>query len=166
MKFELKPIHKDAIPEALDKAHLYRLLNEPVQAQSICLDVLRLEPEHPKALITLLLALTDQFGAGVSPAKAHEVLARMKGDYERAYYAGLIAERSAHARLRQSSPGAGFDAYDLFLEAMKHYEVAEQIRPAANDDAILRWNTCARMLMRTGDLRPRPDEEVSPVFGE
>ena len=167
MQFELKPIHPEAIPVALDKAHLYRLLNEPVQAQSICLDILRVEPDNQRALITLLLALTDQFGSGIPPAKAREVLVRITGEYERYYYGGLVAERAAHARLKQGSPGSGYDAYDLFHEAMTDFERAEQIRPAGNDDAILRWNTCARMLMRTPEVRQRPEEERAlPVFGE
>ena len=44
--FELKPLNKDAIPAALDKAMRYRLLNEPGAAESICLDVLRIDPEN------------------------------------------------------------------------------------------------------------------------
>jgi len=31
---------------------------------------------------------------------------------------------------------------------MSWYEKAEAVRPAANDDALLRWNTCARLIMR------------------
>ena len=34
----LKPLHKDAIKGALAKAERYRLLNEPAEAESICLD--------------------------------------------------------------------------------------------------------------------------------
>lgn len=30
---------------------------------------------------------------------------------------------------------------------MDHYEKAESIRPAGNDDALLRWNACARIIM-------------------
>src|SRR5258708_27585180 len=81
--FELKPISREAIPEALTKVERYRLLNEPWQAESICLDVLRVEPEHQQALVMLLLSLTDQFGKGVSAASAREVLPRLKSDYER-----------------------------------------------------------------------------------
>ena len=31
---------------------------------------------------------------------------------------------------------------------MRQFEKAEKIRPAGNDDALLRWNTCARMMAR------------------
>jgi hypothetical protein len=43
---ELKSLHKDAIPAALGKAERYRLLNEPGEAESICLDILHVDPEN------------------------------------------------------------------------------------------------------------------------
>ncbi len=67
--FELKPISRDGIPEALSKAERYRLLNEPWQAESICHDVLAVEPEHQQAVVMLLLSLTDQFGKGMTAAE-------------------------------------------------------------------------------------------------
>src|SRR6185312_4302180 len=136
MQFELKPLSRSAIPAALEKAHRYRLLNEPWQAESSCEDVLRIEPRNQTALVTLLLAITDQFGAHISPAHAREVLSAMDGEYERAYYAGIIAERSARARLRQGLPAANFKAYEEFMEAMRCYERAEAVRPPDNDDAV------------------------------
>ena len=162
--FELKPISRDAIPEALSKVERYRLLNEPWQAESICLDILRIEPEHQPALVMLLLSLTDQFGKGVAISAAREVLPRFQGEYERAYYSGIICERWADSLLRQGSPGAGFTAYDSLREAMHHYEHAESLRPPGNDDALLRWNTCARILMRNRELRPRGEEAFEPAF--
>ena len=97
---ELKPLSVEAIPSALEKAERYRLLNEPAEAESICLDVLAAEPENQQALTTLLLALTDRFskGYGVSDTQAKEILARIKGEYERAYYSGILAERRAKAQ--------------------------------------------------------------------
>ena len=67
MHFELKRIAPDSIPEALSKVERYRLLNEPSLAESICLDILAVAPENQDALISLLLARTDQFGAGGQP---------------------------------------------------------------------------------------------------
>jgi hypothetical protein len=166
MHFELKPIRPEGIPEALAKAERYRLLNEPSLAESICLDVLTIEPTHQQALIALLLARTDQFGSGVSAAKAREALAGIEGDYERAYYAGIIQERLGHAHLRHQRPGGPSSAYYALTEAMKCYEQAEAIRPPTNDDAILRWNTCARVIMRNGEIRPLPEEEFHPITGE
>src|SRR2546430_1637661 len=105
---EIKPLSREAIPAALDKATRYRLLNEPAQAESICLDVLRIDPENQQALIMLLLALTDQFGMGVMLSKAREVLPKIHGQYECAYYEGIIWERLAHSQLRQASPNSAF----------------------------------------------------------
>jgi hypothetical protein len=166
MQFELKPLSKSAIPAALEKAQLYRLLNEPWQAESICQDILRVDPRNQTALVTLVLAITDQFGAHVSSARAHEALARINGEYERAYYAGIISERSARARMQQGLPGANFKAYEEFTDAMRSYERAEPLRPAGNDDAVLRWNTCARTLSANHDLRPQPEEIPQPVLDD
>lgn len=166
MEFELKSLSRTAIPEALEKAHRYRLLNEPSQAESICLDILRVDPDNQPALVILLLALTDQFGTESTGASVREILGRIQGDYERAYYAGIVAERSARVHMHQAVPGAVFKAYEEFLDAMRWYEKAEALRPAGNDDSILRWNTCARTLMRHGDLRPRPEERMEAVLDD
>ena len=115
--FELKPISPEAVPVALAKAERYRLLNEPWQAESICRDILRIEPEHDLALVMLLLALTDQFGKGVTAAEARVVLAHIKSGYEHAYYSGIISERWADALLRQGAPGVGFIAYETLRGA-------------------------------------------------
>jgi hypothetical protein len=166
MQFELKPISAAGVVEALEKAARYRLLGEPSLAESICLDVLRQDPENQRALILLLLELTDQFGQGISPTQAREILPRLKDEYQRSYYTGMIWERSAHAQLREASPTSAFTAYDAFRKAMECYEQAMDLRPAGNDDAILRWNTCARVLMRNPSLRPRPDKACEPVTEE
>src|ERR1700760_3469869 len=147
---ELKQLSPHAIPAALEKAERYRLLNEPAEAESICLDVLRADPENQSALITLLLAVTDRFGKGygVSDTQAKELLSRLKGDYERAYYSGILAERRAKAKLAQGTPGSIHYAYDGLCEAMNWFERAEVLRPSGNDDALLRWNTCARLIAK------------------
>ncbi len=161
---ELKLLSEEAVPAALEKAERYRLLNEPAEAESICLDVLRTSPENQQAIITLFLAVTDRFGKGyaVSETQAKEVLARMTGDYERAYYAGILAERRGKARLAKGTPLAGFQAYNCLREAMECFEKAEAMRPPGNDDALLRWNTCARIMKQNLEpmsqgKRGRPD---------
>jgi len=162
MQFELKSISVESIPEALAKVERYRLLNEPGLAESICLDILAIVPDHQQALISLLLARTDQFHSNV-PAKAakaaQELLAQLKGDYEQAYYAGIIWERLGNARLREGVAGAGASAYHMLREAMDHYGKAMNFAVPGNDDAILRWNTCARVIMQNPEIRPAPDEE-------
>ena len=157
---ELKKLSKEAIPAALEKANRYRLLNEPAEAESICLDVLHTDPENQEAIITLMLALTDRFtrGYGVSDTQAKELLSRIKGEYDRAYYTGIFAERRAKAKLSQHTPDCRFQAYDLFRDAMEWFHKAEAMRPPGNDDALLRWNTCARIIERNR-LVPREEEE-------
>jgi hypothetical protein len=160
---ELKSLHPEAIPAALEKAHRYRLLNEPEQAESICEDVLRIEPENQQALATLILALTDRFHdqRPTSPAAARALLPRLHGEYERHYYAGLISEREGIARLRSHKQRYGPAAYACFQQAMAHFEKAEAVRPSANDDALLRWNHCARMINNNSDVAPEQDESTS-----
>jgi hypothetical protein len=166
MTFNLKPIHADAIPEALEKAERYRLLNEAAQAESICLDVLSVDPHHQQALIILLLAITDQFRDGVGAKGAKEILPLLEREYDRAYYAGIICERLGHAQVQSGKHGSGYAGYELLTDAMKHYEEAEHLRPATNDDSILRWNTCARFLSTHSNLKPRPVETHQEVLGE
>ena len=158
---ELKALSKEAIPAALEKAMRYRLLNEPGEAESICLDILKADPENQEAIMLLLLALTDRFekGYGVSDTQVKELLARIHSEYERAYYAGIFAERRAKAKLAQGNPGCNFQAYDGFREAMHWFEKAEAIRPPGNDDALLRWNTCARMIAKN-KLVPEEEEKI------
>ena len=157
--FELKPLSKEAIPRALEKAERYRLLNDPGQAESICLDILRIDPENQQALIMLLLALTDEFDKRLTECagQARDVLHRLHSEYDQVYYAGIICERQARAQLNQGQPGAGVIAYHWLQEAMSLYEKAEAIRPPGNDDALLRWNTCARLIMRNRHLVPTED---------
>jgi hypothetical protein len=160
--FELKLLTPAAVPKALERAERYRFLNEPGEAESICLDVLRVDPDNQKALVTLLLALTDQLEHGLEVQQAREVLARLRGDYEQAYYAGIICERRAKAHMRHGGPGSGYVAYDGLREAMGWYEKAEALRPPGNDDATLRWNTCARTLMSHPHLQAGPQEMWEP----
>ena len=166
--FPLKHLSPTAISRALEKAERYRLLNQAWAAESICLDILATERGQQRALRVLLLALTDQFGANLSGGveRAREALAQLTSEYERAYYAGIICERRAKAQLDHRSPGAGFIAYEWLREAMTWYEQAEKVRPEGNDDALLRWNTCARLLNESTHIVPRVEDKVAPAFGE
>src|SRR5829696_290773 len=148
--FTPKPISRDAIPSALAKAERYRLLNEPGEAESICLDILQIDPDHQDAMVMLILALTDQFPQDTSSRSlthAGELAARLAEDYDRAYYSGIIRERRAKAVLQRDRYGAAATAAEWLRDAMSLFERAEALRPAHNDDALLRWNACARLLM-------------------
>src|SRR5215475_9572304 len=127
--FQPKPIYPDAIPRALEKAERYRLLNEPEEAESICLDILAIEPDHQQALVTLLLALTDQFPTSGDHARprAQKLLPRLHSEYDRCYYAGIICERRANAHLATQQPHSGIVAYAWLQEAMEWYEKADAL---------------------------------------
>jgi len=125
---------------------------------------LAIVPDHQQALISLLLARTDQFQMQVPAKAAQEVLAQIKGDYEQAYYAGIIWERVGHARIRQGGSGGGASAYHALSEAMAYYERAINFASPGNDDAILRWNTCARVIMENPEVRPLPEEDPAQAW--
>lgn len=146
---QLKPITAAGVPAALQKAERYRLLNDSPAAESICLDILAVDARNQSAIITLILSITDQFeGAESSDGlrRAQELIPRIDDAYKRAYYAGIVYERRAKAQLHRVLPGAAAIAADWYHKAMDFYEKAEKIRPAGNDESILRWNTCVRML--------------------
>ncbi|HKS05129.1 MAG TPA: hypothetical protein VJR92_02350 [Gemmatimonadaceae bacterium] len=166
MDFEPKPISRAGVPAALEKAERYRLLNEPVEAESICLDVLAVEPENQDALVTLILAITDDLETTLSAgvARARDVLPRLRDEYKRVYYGGIICERHGMAILANGAPRAGENAYQWIRDAMAFYERAERVRPAGEDESILRWNTCARLLARVPHLSPVLREEQEPAL--
>jgi hypothetical protein len=146
--FELKSLHKEAVPASLEKAKHYRLLNEPGAAESICLDILQVEPENQEALVTLILAMSDRFAKdySIGDSRIQDYLSQIRDDYERAYYTGIVYERRAKAALNKRLSGSESTAYEFFRQAMNWFEKAEAIRPSGNDDAILRWNGCARII--------------------
>jgi hypothetical protein len=148
--FELKTLSPAAIPAALAQAQRYRLLNEPAEAESIALDVLRIDPDNQEALVTLVLSYTDQFpdGPAARPmAAAEQAVARIADEYKREYFSGIIRERRGKAEMRSDRPGSGRSVHEWLRDAMSCYERAEVLRPEDNDEALLRWNTCARILM-------------------
>lgn len=159
--YQLKKISKESIPEALEKAERYRLLNEPMLTESICLDILETDPGNNKAIVIMLLAMTDQFStsSAVTVNHAKQLLSRLIDDYDKHYYNGLICERQGKAVLNKHIPDGSFIAYEWLSDAMEFYEKAQSIRPQGKDDSILRWNTCARLIMRH-HLKPRDEKHV------
>jgi tetratricopeptide (TPR) repeat protein len=146
MELTLKPISKEGIPEAISKAELYRYLNEPGEAESICRDILAADAANQTALRLLGLSITDQFTGNASDrySEAESTFQSLTDEYGRFYYAGILQERQAKAQL-----AAGRSPYmvtPLFEKALNYFEQAEAIRPPGNDDAILRWNRCVRIL--------------------
>ena len=170
MPYQLKSISKPGIAEAIAKAELYRYLHEPEEAESICRDILVVDPNHQLATRMLGLAITDQFTGAASDryAEVQSIFQSLRDSYERNYYTGLLLERRAKAQLH-----SGCSAHillPLVEEAMRCFAEAEKIRPAGNDDSILRWNRCVRLLESRPEfhaVHPGPEafenEDTPPI---
>jgi len=152
MTHELKSISKSGIDEAISKAELYRYLNEPEETESICHDILAIEPGHQMALRLLAMAITDQFDGSSTDrfGEAQSILRRLADRYEQLYYTGILQERRAKALLRAQR--APHTLLPFFEEAMRCFSQAAEIRPKGNDDSILRWNRCVRILQSNPDF--------------
>ncbi len=166
--FELKRLSVAAIPAALAKAEHYRLLNEPEEAQSICEDVLRVDPSNRAAHVTLILALTDTFPRGEAGVvtRARELVAALGAEYERAYYSGVVAERRARVLLDRGGPDRFVNAGDWLREAMRAFERADAVKPVDQDDALLRWNACARLFHQYPELIEADKDRTGPLVLE
>ena len=165
--FELKAISAGCIAGALAKAERYRLLNEPGEAASICLDILEVEPGHQAALTSLILALTDQIPQDPGAfGRALAVVPRMASAYDRAYYAGIAWERRAKASYHSAAPGSHRYVHDWIVQALHWFEEAESLRAPDNDDAILRWNACVRFLASHRELEPDAESAPEPILSE
>ncbi len=154
---QLKVISRAGIAEAIAKAELYRYLNEPEEAESICHDILAVDSGHQLARRLLGLSITDQFTgyAGDRYSEVAEIFEGLRDAYERAYYTGLLYERRAKVQLR-----SGYSAHillPLIEDAMRCFAEAEKIRPPGNDDSLLRWNRCVRLLQSQPDFRLERD---------
>jgi tetratricopeptide (TPR) repeat protein len=166
---KLKTISKDGIAEAFSKVDLYRYLNEPEEAESICHDILAADPNNQKALRMLGLSITDQFEGQSSDryAEAEKSFQSLTDRYEQLYYLGLLQERRAKAQIRAGRPARML--VNSFHEAMRCFEEAEKIRPPQNDDAVLRWNRCVRLLEKIGQVEGESlesfleDHDVAPM---
>jgi hypothetical protein len=164
---ELKPISKESIPGALAKAERYRLLNEPFCAESICLDVLAVEPDNQRALVTYVLAVADQFSTGAeNTQRARAAIEKIEDEHDRYYYAGIIAERRGTAILERGGYGAGAAAWHHIQDAMTLYDKADPLqKDPNNDDAVLRYNTCLRLIEAHRLTEPARDDHTAAHDG-
>jgi hypothetical protein len=165
--FALKPISRDSIESALARAERYRLLHEPTEAESICRDILDVDPANRQARVSLILAVTDEIPHDPAAfARAVEAIPALESPYDRAYYSGIAWERRAKASYRTGGPGSSNYIYGWLVKALHLFEEAERLRPAGNDDAILRWNACVRFLESHKDLAPKAEEAPEPILSE
>ena len=165
--YALKPISDASLAGALAKAERYRLLNEPNEAESICRDILAVEPNNQQAWISLILALTDQISHDASAfSAALATIAQLESPYDRAYYSGIAWERRAKSSYEASGQGHRPYVYEWIVLALGRFAEAERLRPPGNDDAVLRWNTCVRFLERHRELAPLTEEAAEPILSE
>jgi tetratricopeptide (TPR) repeat protein len=165
--FPLKPISPNGIDGALAKAERYRLLGEPNEAESICRDILEIEPKNRQAHISLILALTDEIPQEASSfARAMEAIPSLESPYDRAYYSGIAWERRAKALYGLKGPGSSGYVHEWIVKALQFFEEAERLRPEGNDSSILRWNACVRFLEHHKELAPKAEEAPEPILSE
>ncbi len=165
--YELKPLSPQAVEGALAKAERYRLLNEPAQAESICRDILEVDVQNQAARRILILALTDQIAQERDAfQQALNAAASLEEDYDRIYYAGIAWERRAKARHEEGGRGSQHAVHDWIGRAMDCFAKAEAVRPAGNDDSLLRWNTCVRFLRQHPQYAELDREVTEPLMLE
>ncbi|HEY6463351.1 MAG TPA: hypothetical protein VIY73_24460 [Polyangiaceae bacterium] len=151
MTYSLKHLSRANVEAALTRAAHYRDLNQPDEAESICRDVLDVDPQSQPAWKILGLAITDQFATGHVGLleEAVQAFERLTDEYERVYHVGVAWERAAKAHLER---GEAHSAVTSFENAMGLFEKAEHLRPDA-PDPILRWNRCVRLLSSHPSLK-------------
>lgn len=155
-ELQLKKISPEYITKALDKAEKYRMLNHPKTSESICRDVLEIDPHHQDAIVQLIISITGQFSnpgkyPGTKLKNAQEWVSKLDNEYLRLYLSGLILERWAKAKVRDLP---GTDIYEYLHEATEFYEKAEKIRPADDESVILHYNFCVRFIDRHPHIKP------------
>ncbi len=140
----LKKLPAHELDKAIEKAKLYRDLNQPEEAESICHDVLVVDPKHQNALRILGLAITDRFDEIVVGLfeEAMRVFGQLESEYDRVYHEGIAWERLGKIHLKR---GEGHGALTALEHALEYFEQAEKLAPSSNPDAILRFNRCVRL---------------------
>ena len=164
----LKSLSPAAIDGALRLAADSRQGGQPQTCESVCLDVLQVEPRNQEALRLLLLSHADRFDADSSQHEmaARDAQSRLTSEFDRAFYGGYILHRLAQAAIAGGSPSAARVVYELLSGAMASYEDAERVRPDGNEDAILLWNACHRLLQATPHSGPRETQAFETMIGE
>jgi tetratricopeptide (TPR) repeat protein len=161
MAYELKRLARETLDAAIAKAAHYRDLNQPEEAESICRDILDVDPSHQTAWKLLGLALTDRLAThrvGLLE-EAVQAFERLEDTYERVYHIGVAWERAAKAHLERDEAHSAVTAFE---HALRLFEKAEALRPGS-PDPVLRWNRCVRLLSSHPSLvaamkAPREDQ--------
>jgi tetratricopeptide (TPR) repeat protein len=154
--YTLKTLLPHNLEAAIAKAAHYRDLNHPEEAESICRDVIDVDPHNQLAWRLLGLAITDRFGRGEVALLEAAIGAfeRLTDEYDRDYHRGVAWERAAKAHLEKGEAHSAVTAFEHALALFAH---AEKLRPDS-PDPILRWNRCVRLLSGHPSLRAAIDQ--------
>jgi hypothetical protein len=116
--FDLKRLSPGSVQGAMARVERYRLLNEPAEAESICCDILEIEPENEQVLIAMVLCLSDQIAEDPGAAvRALAVAGQLHENYDRAYYSGIVWERKAEASFHGKGYVAKETVHDWIVRA-------------------------------------------------
>src|SRR5580704_19003293 len=131
MGFDLKRLPRASLEAAIQKAAHYRDLNQPEEAESICRDVLDVDPQHQVALRLLGLSLTDRFPTGHAGLleQAIAVFEKLTDEYERVYHLGVAWERAAKAHLERSEAHSAVTAFEHALELFDYAHTMKPLVP-------------------------------------
>ncbi|MCH2169780.1 hypothetical protein MK489_03265 [Myxococcota bacterium] len=157
---EIKTLGADQISTALALAERCRSGGQAETAESICTDILEVDPDNTRAIELLLWARVDLLGEGRHGGveRAQEALALVKSDFDRRYLEGVICERQARFLIGKRGRHSSRVAYDWFRHAMDAFEEASRIEPG-RPEASLRWNACLRSIERDRHCAPAIDED-------
>ena len=135
MEYKVKRISTAGIAEAIAKAELYRSLNEPEEAESICRDILAIEPQHQLALRLLGLALTDQFTGHGSDRyrETEEIFRQLKDPYERLYYTGI----TARAARESAAQGRATASFTVQRSSTMLYTLSQRLRKSVRQETTM-----------------------------
>lgn len=165
MTRELKRLDARNLDDAVALAKHYRALNQPDDAESICRDVLTVDPTNQEALATLGLALTDQFPSAWMTLfdEACATFAKLTSPYKVVYFTGIAWERYAKAQL---AANRGSNARHAFEQAIERFEQADRLGPADEPGAILHYNRCVRALQSDPAIARSASVGPGPVLGD
>ena len=154
--FALKALSHEGVASALAKAEHYRLLKRTGRSGEHLPRYSRHRARNQQALICLVLAQSDQIAR--DSRSFHSALAtvqKLQGSTSVPITAGIVWERRAKALDAERGRGTHHSVYEWVVKALDCFAQAERLRPAGNDDAVLRWNTCVRFL--TQSSKPRAE---------
>ena len=129
------------------------------ETESICLDILELDPNHRSTLDLLLRCRIELLKKGLpqSVARAQELIPQLDSDFDQAFYSGMIREAQARYLLEKRGRATSGVAYSWFRHAMDDFAAASNL-DAGRVEPKLHWNACLRTLENNPQCVPPPED--------